>query len=355
MADRPQCLGVHDPLSVRALALRSGGTTVVLAVVDVIGLQRPHLQRLRQAAALPGVPAPNILIGATHNHSGPDLMGIWNGSPPKYREYFDRQVVACLRQAVARLAPATVAAARFDLPPRMVINWRNLDQLDPTGQALIFRTPTGQTVATLVNFACHAEVMNTHKQYISADFPGALRRHLEQEFGGTALFANGALGGMVSPAVDDKTTTWDDVERFGRTFAQAAITALRQATPVTGKLTFKSREIVLPVDNPRYRDLALKIGRKDMLGGKVTTEVAELRLGPVQLVTIPAELLPKVGLQLKAMMDGEFKFQLGLTNDELGYIIPPEAFDPKRYEESVSPGASTTPALLAEFAKLLGK
>lgn len=350
---REKCEGVHDPLSVRALALRQGDTTVVLAVADVIGLERPVVQALRARAAGPGLPAENIWVGATHCHSAPDSIGIWNGAPESWLTRFHNEIVNVIKQAVANLQPATAAAASYDLPADMIINWRDPDQLDPTGAVITFRDAHGKTIATLVNFACHAEVRNTHQPVITADFPGVLRTTIEGELGGTALYFNGALGGMVSPKVDDQKTTWADVGRFGRDFAKAALAALRQARPVEGDLAIKQRLVTMPLTNPRFIELGKAMGRPDLIAGRVETEIGELRLGPVQMVAIPGEYLPKPGLELKRLMTGAYKFQLGLTNDELGYLVPADSFRPTEYVERTSPGKGAAERLMAEYRQLL--
>ena len=358
ISDRPACEGVHDPLSVRALALRANKVTVVLAAVDVIGMQGHALRELRRQATQPGLPPEHIFLCATHCHSAPDVMGVWNGVPPAYLAGFNRALVATIKQAVANLQPARAAAASFELPPKTVINWRDPGIVDRTGSVLMLKDAQGRAIATLVNFACHAEVMGTHQPMITADFPGYLRASLEQALGGKATFINGALGGMVSPdnVYDGKEVrTWEETERIGKAFAGAALAALRKAEPVSGTLSVKVRPMVLPVDNPAFVELGKKVNRQDMIEQRLQVEIAEVRLGSVQMVTIPGELLPRLGLELRGMMTGKCNFVLGLTNDELGYLIPADDFREGQYEEKWSPGPNATKMLMREYQALLGK
>jgi hypothetical protein len=64
-----------------------------------------------------------------------------------------------------------------------------------------------------------------------------------------------------------------------------------------------------------------------------------LRIGSLVVATIPGEFLPKLGLDLRKAMPGKYKMIFGLTNDELGYLIPADDWRPKtEYEETMSVG-----------------
>ena len=63
--------------------------------------------------------------------------------------------------------------------------------------------------------------------------------------------------------------------------------------------------------------------------GYIITEVNLIRIGGLWLATVPGELLPKLGLQLKAQMKeagAAVTGVIGLANDEVGYILPLEDF-----------------------------
>ncbi len=80
---------------------------------------------------------------------------------------------------------------------------------------------------------------------------------------------------------------------------------------------------------------------------------------------MPGELLPKLGLALKADLrqaGAQVSGVVGLVNDELGYILPQkdyaypdDPFDPgDHYEETMSIGPETGPRLLATLRAMLG-
>jgi hypothetical protein len=93
----------------------------------------------------------------------------------------------------------------------------------------------------------------------------------------------------------------------------------------------------------------------------VTTELAYLNLGGLQLISVPGEPLPKLGYALKALLPGPFRMIAALAEDELGYILPDDDFtapanyfDPgEQYEESMSIGPQTGSLLLAAVRELV--
>src|SRR5688500_9881017 len=63
----------HGELTVRALVLEENGTRVAIVSADFLGF--PSILGDRVRAKVKNIPAENILIGATHTHSGPDCYG----------------------------------------------------------------------------------------------------------------------------------------------------------------------------------------------------------------------------------------------------------------------------------------
>src|ERR1700719_4634772 len=67
---------VHDAISARAVVLADGDNKIALVSVDVVGIFLPVVEQIREK--LPGFKY--ILISATHNHEGPDTLGLWGPS-----------------------------------------------------------------------------------------------------------------------------------------------------------------------------------------------------------------------------------------------------------------------------------
>src|SRR5687768_12993753 len=68
---------VHDPIMARAVVLSDGTHKIALVSVDVVGLFFPSVEKVRKQ--LPGFKY--VLVSSTHNHEGPDTLGLWGKSP----------------------------------------------------------------------------------------------------------------------------------------------------------------------------------------------------------------------------------------------------------------------------------
>jgi hypothetical protein len=96
----------------------------------------------------------------------------------------------------------------------------------------------------------------------------------------------------------------------------------------------------------------------------VTSEVNLIKIGKLWFATVPGELLPKLGLQLKVLMKdagAQVAGVIGLANDELGYILPVEDFkypwNPfkpgKHYEETNSIGKTIAPQVMGALRQII--
>jgi len=322
-------VGLHDDLWARCLAITLGGETIILVSLDLIGLFRDQVELIRDEAEENGLRGESITVACTHQHSGPDTLGLWDpdmhtpGVDEGYMAYLRGRVLEAILEAVERAEEATIRLASTSIPKGVARNTRNPGFMDPEISVMEVRTLKGDTIAVLINFGLHPEVLWSDNRLLTADFPNYLYQALEDELGGVAIFMNGALGGMVTP--DVKEHTFEEAERIGRTIAEAALRALREKseTGAVRDLEIRRETLTLPVENERFRTLHdLGVLKRVVEDDAIETEVSLLRVGEAEILTIPGEALPRIGLQLKARMRGKYKFLVCLANDEIGYIIP---------------------------------
>ena len=100
----------------------------------------------------------------------------------------------------------------------------------------------------------------------------------------------------------------------------------------------------MPLENPLFQGVSKtrRVPARTQPGQNASKpKSAALTLGKAEFLTLPGEVLPNIGLYLKRKMRGEPKFLLGLTGDELGYILTPEDYGLPlyRYETQVSVGS----------------
>lgn len=361
--------GVESDLYVRALAFRLGETTAAIVGVDLIGLDGSDVAQVREELASRDIDPSGVMIACTHTHSGPDTIGLWGpdratpGVDARYLAHVKTTIVEAVIEALTFCCPVRLRAATTALPG-YIANFRDPDVVDDSVAALQFVKIDEEVVGTIINLACHPEVLWDGSTLLSPDYAGAACRAVESAAGGMALHLSGALGGMLSPDVDDTQRTPAFVAQMGDAYAAAALAALA-AAPLQDVTTLTARraEFRLPLDNPALA-LAREIGivpPRPLKDGALTTSCTLLDLGAAQILSVPGEPLPRLGFALKAAMRGPVKLIACIADDEIGYIVPDDEFVPpsdydnpgRQYEESMSLGPRTGSMVMAAALGLL--
>src|SRR4051794_23527701 len=97
--------GVHDPLFARTVVLADGDTRIAISCVDLIGLQHSQVQAIRKQVG----DFRYVMVSSTHNHEGPDVIGIWGRGPfhrgvsDAYLEFVVDRVVHSVKLAAENL------------------------------------------------------------------------------------------------------------------------------------------------------------------------------------------------------------------------------------------------------------
>lgn len=205
-----QAEGIDMDLWATALALSDGQTTSALLDIDIQILTNERADQIRfSISKATGLPLENIRASATHTHSGPVPYKSWiEKGFEMVGPWFERLAAWCAEaatDALANLQPATLRAGRGSCH----IN-SNRRCVTATGERFLGVNPDGpcdhevlvlqlanaahQPIATLVNFACHPTIMGPPNRLITPDYPGAMKRVVEQAVGGHCLFLQGAAG-----------------------------------------------------------------------------------------------------------------------------------------------------------------
>jgi neutral ceramidase len=189
---------VLDPIFVRSIVMDNGRTRAALIAVDAGAIPTDLYNKVSARAAVEfRIPAPQLLLSATHTHSVPFQLG----------DNIEEKIMQSLREAVAKLQPARVAWGtgvsyininRDRIDPSTHRWWEGPNYegtSDKTVAVLRFETPTGQPIAVYANYAVHAVLTGT-LDMISGDIPGVTSRYVEDSVGGdfVALWTSGAAG-----------------------------------------------------------------------------------------------------------------------------------------------------------------
>lgn len=336
-ADAREKLG---ELTARAVVFQDKETTVAIVGLDLLGFPSVLCDRVR--SRVPRIAPKNILIGSTHTHSAPDCYAFPDGRGGHtgnlaYMDFVCQKAADAVNEALDQLRPARLKVATDEARGKIAYNYYAPDLYDRRMSVLQAVDPDGKTIATLVNYAIHPEVLGAKVGILSPDLVGPLCDRIESQAGGLAVFMNGAQGGMVTADNRDLSRpkdaqagywyddrTWDECLRIGQTMADEALRIVRGAPLQERPQVFcGSIDVSFPVDNEVLWSVVLGSPLKYPRNPdhSITTRINVVNLGNAQILTIPGEALPNIGFYLKRKMHGEHNLLFGLTNDAFGYIL----------------------------------
>ncbi len=372
---------VHDPIMVRAVVLADGDTKIALVSVDVVGVFLDTVTHVREK--LPGFKY--VLVSATHNHEGPDTLGLWGPNPlksgvdPEYLKMVETGCVEAVNLADKARKPA-VAKIGTAADGNLLRDGREPIVKHDELVAIRFEEPkTGKALGVLVQWNCHPETLDSKNTEITADFPHYTVEHLRKSQGCPVAYFTGTVGGLMTTlklTVKDENGkeladgTFEKAERYGKLVGQLGDKALKASVPVSlTPFDIRTRGILVPVENKLYH-LAHQFGTLDrtmyVWDGKPTpkeltatkdiakpvavkTELGYLKLGDLEVAVIPGEIYPELVLgkvqdpvdpgadfpdaviepSIYGQLKGKHRMLIGLGNDELGYFIPKRQWDEK--------------------------
>jgi len=382
---------VRHRIWARAVVFESGGKRVGLVVFDLIGLMNHDCDKVRRYLD-PKLKVDLAIVACTHTHDGPDTIGLWGpkgvcGADPAYVEFVCRQGARALAEAAAALEPAYLVVGQAPVadlhvderPPRIT---------DDLCQVIRAVSLDGKrTLGSVVVWSAHPETMSGKSSSISPDFPAATVAKLERDWGGTCIYVNSSVGTQQQPIqgplkdADGRDIPPDSAERAARIGWLLAERAEKILATVGEKITdppirFASREFFIEPKNEGLlegmkggliRRVIYKNGKptKDLSAGpfQIKTRMSLVRIGPIDMLTVPGELTPEleIGLPegfdpnqgpihsdhyvvlkpLDTILRGKYKIVIGLGDDELGYIVPECDWRMTYYE----PHMSVSPAM----------
>jgi hypothetical protein len=241
--------GVHRPLTLSALALRSetGVPPLLLFTSDLSFFRRGDDEWRVRGAVLKalGLPRENLVFHLVHTHAGPSLSTDEEEEPGGdrvggYLDFVATQAIAAGREAINNLRPATlewaVGSCRLASNRDLVEDGRALvgynAEIEADRTVLVGRVTDGQkgTLATIINYACHPTTLAWQNHLLSPDYVGAAREVVERATGGApCLFLQGASGELAPR--EQYVGDTEVADRHGRELGYAALAALSGMLP----------------------------------------------------------------------------------------------------------------------------
>ncbi|MHC4086615.1 MAG: hypothetical protein ACYSWZ_15380 [Planctomycetota bacterium] len=362
-------VGQEGKLRASAIVIEAN-TKICIVSCDVLVLQRDILDDVcRKIETEEKIPFENILITSTHTHHAPTTVTVHGYKRDKiFCRRVKDAIVSAVHKAGRKLKNAPPASMYFRLGQESTVgqNSRLLlkdgtiywvgsraDALRPTGPfdpelpVLAFKRVDGTLEALLFNHSSHNIGVRSGGR--SPAFYGLAAQELEQELGGTTIFAPGAFGSthVLSLSMDERILRIKDAIKLAYSKAQK-----RQISIVTSvKKQFKYRVRNFDEDaeekavsyycnkrlggNPEDIIAVFRNMRKELAkhqGELRNTWLHVILIGDIAFVGVPGELFGQLGTEIKRRSPFRYTYVIGLANDYIGYIPDNQAYDLGGYQ-----------------------
>jgi sugar phosphate isomerase/epimerase len=392
--------GTQNPLRAKAVVLRQGNESAAIVSCDIIGLSLDVSSQARKRASKEtGIPARNILLTATHSHTGPLYFGALrkylhdkavaeHGSDAREKVDYPARLVNKITEAIIKANAAAepvqieVGSAaqhglsfnrrfhmkdgtvRFNpgaLNPDIV---RVAGPIDPEVGIVLFRqVDTGNNIAAVINFALHLDTVGGTEY--AADYPYYLEQSLQESCGKemVLLFGTGTCGDINHINVTKRERL--KTEYIGRTLAETV--HAKAGSLIVGQPGLAVRSEVVEVPLQHYgpeklawaRENIKKVGTRELTfleqveaykilaiemrqSRTIPLEVQVFRLSrEVAVVGLPGEVFVDLGLAIKKASPFKHTLVIELCQDAPGYIPTKKAFAEGSYEtvnSRIAPG-----------------
>lgn len=395
--------GVYDPLMVNAVAFGDGDQSAVLLVADLLGVYgaRGYEWPARIAEEL-NLPKQSVILCSTHTHTGPSM-----GVDEQYDLWLYRRLKDAAAIALADRKPVVDIRWNEDRAEGMafVRRWKLSDgtvMTNPAGEyqkmivapagynddsmRVIRVTREDAPDLVIANFQAHPD--NIGGEFVSADYPGAFRKRVEEALPNThCVFIDGCEGQMViadrrlpkEKASIQKATTYGyklaeicldilnntaSTETLGLSFGQLAIDLKTKRDP--SRVPEAERVIEL---HAQGRDLEFAptqkqanyilaesrkiVGLEKSKEDYRSTAVCAIAFCGMAFVGIPGEPFNEVGVQIRKNSKFPVTCVMCQANGCYGYYPTAEAYDQGGYESYNTPYVKGTAEQLADTADAL--
>jgi len=367
--------GMVAPIRTQSVIITDGKTKICMTSCDIIRIRRDFGDDVaREIEAMYNIPFENILIGATHSHSGP-VLSDW--SDKNADQTSNLAVRKAILESVA-LAEAKLKDAGPDdlffaegyatigqnsrvimddgsilwVPTRNEYGYNKpTGPYDPQLPIFVFKNRDGKIETTLFNHSTHN--IGSGGTGVSPCFYGLAVQQIEKELGGTVLFFPGACGSthVFSDPVSERVFRIKD--GINRTYLKAEKKEINRLVSIKKEFDFRIRSFNEDVHqkaveaycNRYVSDPAQIINSFKNRRDKLASQSGQIRkswlqvimLGDIVFVSVPGELFAELGMEIKRRSPFRYTYIIGYSNDAIGYLPDREAFSLGGYQTWVGP------------------
>ncbi|HYE06163.1 MAG TPA: hypothetical protein VEL07_11680 [Planctomycetota bacterium] len=360
--------GVHDDIVVTALWLDDGQQRAVLLNYDLIGLRSITAKRIRTAVARTvGIPMDRVFTVCTHVHSGPNVIEVRvhgeAGPNPECRaDYLERLLVWSTEAAADAKSDGEDCILRYNftdtdgnmnrrfnfpdrrgayIPDNKQLIGQSREYVDRELGIIAFRKKgtLNRYKAIITNYTCHPLCVGNSSDLVTADFPGVLRRTVEETFAGSRCLTTTGAAGDNHPLMPE--SGFASAEDMGRRLGRLAIMRAYDSVAADDQsLRLAHVDVAMAVRDETTAGMQPEAFarthplKKDR--APLRTEVSLIGIGPVLLAGFPGEPMAEQGAMLKWQSPFLKTYALFTATDNLGYFPTTNQFLWGGYETNTS-------------------
>lgn len=399
--------GIHDELKAMALVFDDRRQKSAICSVDLVGVKPQFIESVRQRVSYKTAICPErIMIAVTHTHSGPSL-DCDNLLNQKWLKELEDKLVRVIMEAdcyrrsakvgTASGVAAGIGANRRDPENGPVDNSVNVMKINDA--------KTDETIAVIVNYACHATTLGIDNLQVTADYPGRTCEYIRanHEDHPVVMFLNGACGD-VNPggySAEDAALgkfipnrTFEQAEKYGAMIGKEVLRLLGIIeTSASANVIGKVQKLKLPLKNMKFpaetlkevKAAELKLNEISAAGAseeeidkarlelfyanirnsqakrffltanrELDTAVQGIAVNDTLFIGFPGEIFSELGFEIKKASPFKHTFIVGYANDGAGYFPTKSALSGgSGYEVLVSVFGAVAIDRLTGWTKLL--
>ncbi|HYF48128.1 MAG TPA: neutral/alkaline non-lysosomal ceramidase N-terminal domain-containing protein [Planctomycetota bacterium] len=371
--------GVHDDLVVSVIFLNDGKSAAVLINFDLIGMGGNLNKAVRESVASTlGLRDDQVFITCTHTHGGPEVRDYHHtsGACPNSREDYNARLVQWSREAAADAKQnaepcelfynftqvAENMNRRYSFPNRKFLYTPDHKQLAGLSSEYVDRElgvvafkkkgTSNRYKALITNYTMHPVCVGNSSLLCTADYPGAIRRTVEETFAGCICLPTTGATGDLHPLQPEAGFAY--AQRVGTTIGQTVLgrtydairaedTSLRLAW---NKISLPARDAATSKLYPQGDEQAYSPDWAARGNKTVETHFSLLGIGPLLFVGVPGELVAELGAFVKWNSPFLKTYILFQATDNVGYIPAGNQYLWGGYEAVYNPFARRAGELL---------
>ncbi|MBR5309259.1 MAG: neutral/alkaline non-lysosomal ceramidase N-terminal domain-containing protein [Clostridia bacterium] len=387
---------VNDDLTATAYVFRQGETKALLVTVSLCVIGFDVNERIvTMLSEKFDIPKYNIILCATHTHSGPitKFQAGWGDCDYKYIDgIMIPGILKACEEAVGSMVPVKVGIGQGD--SLVGCNRRELraDNTIALGQnpwaplnkkmtVISFKNEEGTVIANIIHYGCHGTAAGNNKE-VSRDWPGVMEDVLTRDTGAVSAFINGPQGDVGPRCTNGRTTGIGNINfalelgGYAARDAKTIFDSIRAyhdadlsvfggfvAVPLDKRIPkAEAEEQLAPIKDKfinheggrrAYLEEVLESyenGYEDLAERQVQQTI--IRIGDVAIVSFPFEMFTEIGMRIDTYCtDIPYVLSLSNANGSGNYFVTEDQICRGGYEVKMYSQAYVQPyAKGADFA-----